>query len=85
MAVDHSENDPAHRLDVVGYLCPVPVHETRRVLQQIMPGELLEVLADDPETKHDIPLLLARVGAELVSLEDVAGEFRFLIRAGEER
>ena len=83
MTADPSGNNPAHRLDVVGYLCPVPVHETRRVLQQISPGELLEVLADDPETKHDIPLLLARVGAELVLLEDVAGEFRFLIRAGE--
>ena len=82
MAVLAEGPEPNHRLDVVGYLCPVPVHETRRALQKVEPGELLEVLADDPETKHDIPLLLARVGAELLSLEDEAGEFRFLIRAG---
>ena len=42
-------------------------------------GDILEVIADDSEAKHDIPKLLDRVGARLVSLKEDAGEIRFYI------
>ena len=44
-------------LDLLGFLCPVPVHETRRAVEDANPGTLFEVLCDDPETLHDICLL----------------------------
>nr|AIF08695.1 putative redox protein, regulator of disulfide bond formation [uncultured marine group II/III euryarchaeote KM3_31_G10] len=67
-------------LNLLGYHCPVPVHETRKVLAILDPGAELEVLADDPETKHDIPALLVKIGATLVLVEEEAGEIRFVIR-----
>jgi TusA-related sulfurtransferase len=42
-------------------------------------GDILEVLSDDPETYHDIPLLLMRLNHNLVSIEDNAGEYKFVI------
>ena len=69
-------------LDLLGYHCPVPVHETRKVLATLESGSELEVLADDPETKHDIPVLLVKIGATLISVEEDAGEIRFIIRKG---
>jgi TusA-related sulfurtransferase len=42
-------------------------------------GQVLEVLADDPETLHDMPLLLDRLGHRLVDVLKQAGEFRFII------
>ena len=42
-------------------------------------GQVLEVWADDPETVHDMPLLAHRGGVEILSVEERAGEYRFLI------
>ncbi|MBC8438024.1 MAG: sulfurtransferase TusA family protein [Euryarchaeota archaeon] len=69
-------------LNLLGYHCPVPVHETRKALANLSPGDLLLVIADDPETKHDIPLLVDRIGAKLLILNEEAGEFKFTIEKG---
>ena len=45
-------------------------------------GEILIVMADDPETKADIPALLNRTGDSLLSVEDVAGEYHYRIQKG---
>ena len=67
------------RIDLIGFLCPIPVHETRRVLKQCDDGEVIEVLCDDPETLHDIPALCDRMGVTLERVEEEDGEFRFII------
>lgn len=35
-------------LDARGLLCPLPVLKARKRLMQMEPGEVLEILADDP-------------------------------------
>lgn len=67
-------------LDVLGFFCPVPISEARKVLLQMQSDEVLEVWSDDPEVLHDMPLLLNRTGDELLSVEENAGEYRMLIR-----
>jgi TusA-related sulfurtransferase len=67
------------RLDLLGFLCPIPVHETRRVLKDCDNGDRIEVICDDPETLHDIPALCDRLGVILESVEEKSGEFRFVI------
>ena len=67
------------RLDLLGFLCPIPVHETRRVLKNCEHGDKIEVICDDPETLHDIPALCDRLGVVLEEVEERAGEFRFVI------
>ena len=67
------------RLDLLGFLCPIPVHETRRVLKDCDHGDRIEVICDDPETLHDIPALCDRLGVVLESVEEKSGEFRFVI------
>ena len=67
------------RLDLLGFLCPIPVHETRRVLKDCDQGDRIEVICDDPETLHDIPALCDRLGVVLESVEEKSGEFRFVI------
>lgn len=70
---------PTHRLDVIGFFCPVPVAEAKKALSNMETGQVLEVLADDPETIHDMPLLTARGEHQILSVEEHAGELRFLI------
>ena len=71
---------PNRRLDLLGFFCPVPVHETRKMLKEMKEGELLEVVGDDTETLHDMPALCDRISAELISIVEESGEYRFLIR-----
>ena len=77
--MDQTET-PNRRLDLLGFFCPVPVRQTRKALNEMQEGELLEVHADDPETLQDIPALCDRIGVKLLSIQEEAGEYRFLIR-----
>ena len=67
------------RLDLLGFLCPIPVHETRRVLKDCKNGDKIVVVCDDPETLHDIPALCDRLGVVLEEVKENSGEFRFVI------
>ena len=67
------------RLNLLGFLCPIPVHETRRVLEESDEGEIIEVICDDPQTLHDIPALCDRLNVELRGVNEQSGEYRFLI------
>ena len=73
------QNKPTHRLNVIGFHCPIPVAEAKKALLQMSNGEILEILSDDPETYHDIPLLMLRSKHNLLSIESNAGEYKFLI------
>ena len=67
-------------INVLGFLCPVPIAEARKALQSMIADEVLEIWSDDPEVLQDMPLLLNRTGDELLSVEENAGEYRMLIR-----
>lgn len=68
-----------HRLNVIGFFCPVPVAEAKRAFATMTPGQVLELLADDPEVMHDLPMLIDRSGHRLISIEQNAGEYCFLV------
>lgn len=76
---DGASVSPTHRLDVIGFFCPIPVAEAKKALSKMDIGEILEVWADDPETLHDMPLLTNRGENTILSIEEKAGELRFLI------
>lgn len=71
------------RVDVLGFHCPVPVHEARKALNEMEDGQILEVISDDPEALHDIPALVARLNITLESVTEKSGEFIFKIRNSE--
>ena len=80
MAGTGDEPRPSHRLDVLGFLCTVPVAKTREALEGLQDGAVLEVLADDPETLQDMPMLIGRGPHQLIQVLEEAGEIRFLIQ-----
>jgi TusA-related sulfurtransferase len=66
-------------LDVLGTRCPIPVKKIRQKLREIPESSILHVLGDDPESLHDIPVLLVRLGLEpAVILEEETG-WKFII------
>ena len=49
-------------LDVMGLRCPIPVQRVRATLRTMESGQTILVIGDDPESLHDIPKLLVRMG-----------------------
>lgn len=74
------ETKPDKTLNCIGLYCPEPVLRTRIELDKLNPGEVLEVIADDPAAKEDIRSLVKRIGHELLSVEKEGRKLRFLIR-----
>ena len=77
--MDEPTKKPTHRLDVLGFFCPVPVAEAKQALSSLSEGSVLEVLASDPETLHDIPMMIERTSHPIVDVKKSQGEFTFLI------
>ena len=72
-------NSKTRTLNLLGFFCPIPINETRIALLECTGGETIEVLCDDHETLRDIPLLCERMGVTLLSVDEDAGEYTFLI------
>ena len=49
-------------LDAIGLRCPMPVQKTRKLIKSLSKPQIIHLYGDDPETLHDIPVLLERLG-----------------------
>ena len=67
-------------VNLIGFMCPIPVHETRIAFESAASGTEMLILCDDPETLHDIPALCNRMGLNLLGVDEEAGEYRFRIK-----
>ncbi|MEM6906412.1 MAG: sulfurtransferase TusA family protein [Pseudomonadota bacterium] len=75
--------DPDDTLDALGLLCPLPVLKARKRLMALPPGGVLEMVADDPAARVDVPHFCQEQGHDLVSQADLpSGAMRFVIRRG---
>jgi TusA-related sulfurtransferase len=80
-----SEMEPVESLDCVGLFCPQPLFQTREAIDGLKPGEILEMLSDDPAAEEDIKRFSKRTGNELILFERLEdGVQRFLIKKKEE-
>ena len=67
-------------VNLVGFMFPIPVHETRIAFESAASGTEMLILCDDPETLHDIPALCNRMGLNLLGVDEEAGEYGFRIQ-----
>lgn len=70
-------------LDVKSLVCPLPLIKTKKAIEQINSGEVLKIIATDPNTMNDIPAWVKNSGHQLISIEQEKGLFKFYIRKGE--
>ncbi len=79
-----SDMEPVESLDCVGLFCPQPLFQTREAIDGINPGEILEMLSDDPAAEEDIKRFAKRTGNILLVFERLEdGVQRFLIKKKE--
>lgn len=58
----------ARVVDALGTWCPVPIHLVARAAARLGPGEVIELLADDPLIEVDLPAWCHASGNELTAL-----------------
>ena len=68
-------------LDCIGLYCPQPLFQTRKAIDELEPGQVLQVLSDDPAAKSDLERFCKRTGHELLSYDKLGdGVQVFLIK-----
>ncbi len=72
---------PTQRIvDARGLNCPLPILRTKKVLSEMGPGELLEVVATDPHSVRDFEAFCKQTGHTLVSSKQGEAEFKFVLK-----
>ena len=71
---------PVLTLDALGKKCPIPIIMLAEKIREVPVGQLIEVLADDPAAKTDLPAWCALKSQEFVSAADLAAGWSFLVR-----
>jgi tRNA 2-thiouridine synthesizing protein A len=67
-------------LDCVGLYCPMPIVHTAKKMKELKPGQVLEVLADDPGIEQDMPNWCKTTGNEFLGIEEDKGVYKVLVR-----
>jgi tRNA 2-thiouridine synthesizing protein A len=71
---------PTKSIDVRGLYCPEPVFRTKIEIERLKIGDILKVVADDPESEEDISRWVNRSGHQLVSLNKTEKDLEFVIK-----
>jgi tRNA 2-thiouridine synthesizing protein A len=70
----------AKTLDCKGLLCPMPVVKTKKAINELQIGEVLEMVATDPGSIPDMQAWAKQTQHELLEAKDEGKEFRFFIK-----
>jgi len=71
--------DIAQTLDARGLNCPLPILRTRKAINQLASGQVLEVIASDPGSVKDMASFCSQTGNRLVDSTAAQDAFVFLI------
>jgi tRNA 2-thiouridine synthesizing protein A len=69
----------AEKLDARGMNCPLPILKTRKAINQMNIGEILEVTSTDPGSVRDMASFCEQTGNRLVSSNEANNSYVFLI------
>lgn len=70
-----------HVLNLLGVPCPVNWAHAKARLETMQVGQILEVLVDDPRSKHDLPRAAEADGHCVVSVTGQGTQTRIVIEA----
>jgi len=70
-------------LDVKGYVCPHPQLYTKKSLEKIKAGEIIELIFDNPSSSESIAAMCDVTGNEIVEKEMDGGKFIWKIKKAE--
>lgn len=73
-----------HQLDARRLLCPMPVIRTQNKVNELQPGDTLEVTCTDPGALNDIPAWCRINGHKILEIKKQNNEVIVLVEVGKE-
>ncbi len=67
-------------LDCKSLNCPIPVLQTKKAIDGMSAGQVLEMISTDPGSKNDITAWAKRTGNELMESVEEGGVFKFYVK-----
>jgi tRNA 2-thiouridine synthesizing protein A len=71
---------PALTIDALGKKCPIPIIMLAERIREVAIGQTVEVLADDPAAKSDLPAWCMLKSQEYLATRELASGWAFLVR-----
>ena len=68
-----------YQLDVNGYVCPHPQIYTKKALEKLQTGEVLELLFDNPSSGESISAMVENDGNKIIDQKQEAGQYQWHI------
>ncbi|MEH7123756.1 sulfurtransferase TusA family protein [Bacillus sp. JJ1773] len=75
--------ETAKFLDAKGLACPMPIVRTKKTMNELEAGQILEVHTTDKGSVNDISAWSKSGGHELVKNNEENGVYKFWIKKGE--
>jgi len=66
-------------LDLKGLSCPLPVLKANKSMKELIPGDVLEIIATDPAAPKDFEVFCENTGHELTESTNVGGVFTIVL------
>jgi tRNA 2-thiouridine synthesizing protein A len=74
--------DTTYSLDVCGYVCPHPQLYTKKSLEKIKEGDILDVVFDNPSSKETIVQMVEAAGNDILEEKTEGGKMYLKIEKG---
>jgi len=71
---------PDQTLDARGLSCPMPVLKTKKAIETLNSGQILEIFSTDPGTRNDLPSWANRTGNTFLGEKEDQGFVRFYVK-----
>lgn len=71
---------PDQTLDARGLSCPMPILKTKKAIENLKSGEILEILGTDPGTRNDLPGWANRTGNTYLGEKEDQGFIHFYVK-----
>ncbi|WP_226666976.1 sulfurtransferase TusA family protein [Metabacillus litoralis] len=69
-------------LDCKGLACPMPIVRTKKEMDHLSSGDILEIHATDKGAKNDLTAWVKSGGHDLLKDEEENGVFKFWLKKG---
>ncbi len=81
MGMKFEKTDEGHyRLNVNGYVCPHPQIYTKKALEKLGSGDILELIFDNPSSGESIEQMIENDENEFLDQKKESGQFVWLIQ-----
>lgn len=71
---------PHKVLDCQGLSCPLPILKTKKAMDQMEPGQILQMVSTDPGSKNDVKAWTRKTGNQLLDIKENGGLYIFFIK-----